>query len=74
MIQLKCFLDEKKNGEGCIYFSTVTYTYSDSVIDIHPFCEALIQFLVLGQGLTEFATELEQQMVGRLNESVNRIF
>lgn len=37
-----------------------THKYSDNVTDIHPFCVALTQFLVFGQGLTEFVTVLEQ--------------
>lgn len=53
MIQLKCFLDERKNGGSCMYFCSVplyTHEYSNSVTDIHPFCVALTQFLVFVRG------------------------
>lgn len=53
-------MTERMESVMCISVLLHTHKYSDSVTDIHPFCVALTQLLVFGQGLTEFATALEQ--------------
>lgn len=51
---------ERMESAVCIFVLLHTHKHSDSVTHIHPFCVALTQLLVFGQGLTEFAIVLDQ--------------